>query len=314
MPTIRRVILVSGDNRLPDPPPERHPSSCTPRLFSRHWDQSRNFGSIAVFPRASAEITRRVRTVAARCVRYSNALRSLSIIIPAYNEEKRLPSTLDRVLEFLATADFSPVEVLVVDDGSRDGTAAVVEKYSSLHPVIRLLGNPGNRGKGYAVRNGMLAATGEWRLFSDADLSSPITELAKLLTAAEGSGAVVVIGSRALDRSLVGVHQPLFRELSGRFFNLIMRLAVRLPFRDTQCGFKLYHAKSVLEIFPRQQLDGFSFDVEDLFIARKRKLKSIEVPVVWNNVEGTKVSLWHGLQSFGDLVKIRWNQVRGKYR
>ena len=239
---------------------------------------------------------------------------SLSIIIPAYNEEKRLPSTLERILEFLAVTDFSPVEVLVVDDGSRDKTAAVVERFAKKHPEIRLVSNPGNRGKGYAVRNGMMTATGEWRLSTDADLSSPIGELEKLMSAAKQRDALVAIGSRALDRSLVGVHQSAFREWSGRFFNLVMRIAVRLPFRDTQCGFKLFHATAATRIFPRQQLDGFSFDVEDLFIARKLRLKAVEVPVVWNNVEGTKVSLWHGLRSFSDLVTIRLNQMKGKYR
>ncbi len=239
---------------------------------------------------------------------------SLSIIIPAYNEEKRLPSTLERVIEYLAVSEFSPVEVLVVDDGSKDRTAEVIARYSRQNTAIKLVRNPGNRGKGYAVRNGMSAATGEWRLFTDADLSSPIGEIEKLFAAARQRNALIAIGSRALNRSLVGVHQPLIRELSGRIFNLVMRIAVRLPFHDTQCGFKLYHQKAADKIFPRQQLDGFSFDVEDLFIARKLRFKTVEVPVVWNNVEGTKVSLWHGVKSFGDLITIRWNQFKGKYR
>ncbi|MEO8024883.1 MAG: dolichyl-phosphate beta-glucosyltransferase [Bryobacteraceae bacterium] len=239
---------------------------------------------------------------------------SLSIIVPAYNEEKRLPSTLDKILAYLNGKDFSSAEILVVDDGSADGTAALVERYAKQHPAIRLVSNPGNRGKGYAVRNGMLAATGEWRLITDADLSAPIEELDKLLSVASAAGAKVAVGSRALDRSLVGVHQAYFREMSGRIFNLVMRIAVRLPFQDTQCGFKLYHRDAATQIFPRQQLDGFSFDVEDLFLARKLNLKAVEVPVVWNNVEGTKVSLWNGVRSFGDLATIRWNQIRGKYR
>ena len=239
---------------------------------------------------------------------------SLSIIIPAYNEEKRLPATLDRVLAYLREKKFSEAEIVVVDDGSRDGTAQAVERYRADHPAIRLLRNPGNRGKGFAVRHGMLEAAREWVLFSDADLSAPIEELDKLLAAAESQRADVAIGSRALDRSLVSVHQPALREWSGRCFNAVMRLATGLPFRDTQCGFKLYRRDAAQAVFSRQLLDGFSFDVEDLMIARALGLKVIEVPVRWANVEGTKVSAWQGLKSFLDLAGIRWNGLKGKYR
>jgi glycosyltransferase involved in cell wall biosynthesis len=241
-------------------------------------------------------------------------LASVSIVVPAYNEETRLPATLETILSYIGNRAFSFAEVIVVDDGSRDGTAAVVQKYHSTHPIVRLIGNPGNRGKGYAVRNGMLAAKGEWVLFTDADLSSPIDELDKLLEAAVSRNAAVVIGSRALDPSLIAVHQPVFREYSGRFFNLIMRGITGLPFRDTQCGFKLFRADAAREIFPRQLLDGFSFDVEDLVIAKDLNFKAIEIPVRWSNVEGTKVSFVLGLKSFVDLLTIRKNQVDGKYR
>src|SRR5262249_11885437 len=149
-------------------------------------------------------------------LRYNPELQSISVVIPAYNEENRLPSTLERVIAYLDTQHFSFVEILVVDDGSRDGTAAIVSAFTERHPCVRLLRNPGNRGKGYSVRHGMLEAKGDWVLFTDADLSSPIEELEKLFAAASGSGADVVIGSRALDRSLVGVHQPLLREYAGR--------------------------------------------------------------------------------------------------
>jgi len=237
-------------------------------------------------------------------------LRSLSIVIPAYNEEARLPSTLEKIFSYLAKARFEFIEVMVVDDGSRDGTAAMVERREGL----RLVKNPGNRGKGYTVRHGMLEAHGEWILYTDADLSAPIEELDKLLTAAERENADVAIGSRALDRSLVGVHQSAFREISGRAFNLFMRLVTGLPFRDTQCGFKLFRATAAREIFRRQKLDGFSFDVEDLVIAKTLGYHAIEVPVVWNNVEGTKVSMFSGVQSFIDLIGIRWRAVTGQYR
>ncbi len=241
-------------------------------------------------------------------------MRSVSIVIPAYNEEARLPSTLDAISAYLRTKDFAFVEVIVVDDGSRDGTAALVDRYAERCAGVRLLRNPGNRGKGYTVRHGMLEAKGEWILYTDADLSAPIGELDKLFTAAERENADVAIGSRAVDRSLVGVHQSAFREISGRVFNVIMRMVTGLPFRDTQCGFKLFRASAAREIFSRQTLDGFSFDVEDLVIAKSLGCRAIEVPVVWNNVEGTKVSMLSGVKSFTDLVGIRWRAMSGRYR
>lgn len=202
----------------------------------------------------------------------------------------------------------------MVDDGSRDRTAELVEQWRRDHPIVRLLKNPGNRGKGYTVRHGILEAKGEWILYTDADLSAPIGELDKLLAAAEHEEAQVAIGSRAIDRSLVGVHQSAFRELSGRTFNVIMRLVTGLPFRDTQCGFKLFQAAAAREIFSRQKLDGFSFDVEDLVIAKAQGHRAIEVPVVWNNVEGTKVSTLAGVASFVALIGIRWRALTGQYR
>lgn len=230
---------------------------------------------------------------------------SLSIVIPAYNEENRLPKTLDRIVVWLDQHPLAFHEMIVVDDGSRDATAQVVEKYRTTRPSIRLLRDPGNRGKGYAVRHGMLDANGRWILYTDADLSTPIEEVETLYAAATEHGAVVAIGSRAIDRSLVAVHQSVFREYSGRFFNVVMRAATDLPFRDTQCGFKLYRSDAAKEIFSRQEQDGFSFDVEDLVIAAKLGLRAVEVPVRWSNVEGTKVSLRQGLRSFTDLWKIR---------
>jgi glycosyltransferase involved in cell wall biosynthesis len=246
--------------------------------------------------------------------RYTCALTSLSIVIPAYNEEKRLPSTMDAVFAFLAARDYVFTEMIVVDDGSRDDTAAVVEKYARAHPAVRLLRNPGNRGKGYAVRHGMLEAKGDWILYSDADLSSPIEEVDKLFASAREKNAAVAIGSRALQRQLVTVHQAFPRELSGRVFNLAMRLVTGLPFRDTQCGFKLYRADAARAIFQRQILDGFSFDVEDLVIAKQLDIPTVEVPVRWANVEGTKVSLAAGVKSFSDLLTIRGNRTAGRYR
>jgi len=232
-------------------------------------------------------------------------LDSLSIVIPAYNEENRLPETLDRILAWLKQGDFTFYEVLIVDDGSSDGTAGLVERYRATHPGVRLLRNPGNRGKGYAIRNGMLEALGEWILYSDADLSTPIEEAPKLKDAADREGAAIAIGSRAIDRSLVTVHQSAFREYGGRFFNLVMRSLTGLDFQDTQCGFKLFRGDVAKQIFSKQNQDGFSFDVEDLVIAKKLGIRAIEVPVRWANAEGTKVSMSQALKSFVDLVRIR---------
>jgi dolichyl-phosphate beta-glucosyltransferase len=201
-----------------------------------------------------------------------------------------------------------------VDDGSSDGTAAHVAAYARTNPCARLLRNPGNRGKGFAIRNGMLAARGEWILYSDADLSTPIEELDRLFAGAEKQNAAIAIGSRALDRSLVSVHQSAFREYSGRFFNLVMRLVTGLAFDDTQCGFKLYRADAARTVFSRQVLDGFSFDVEDLYIAKVCGIPAVEVPVRWANVEGSKVQLSQGIKSFTDLLAIRLNGLNGKYR
>jgi dolichyl-phosphate beta-glucosyltransferase len=242
------------------------------------------------------------------------ALPTLSIVIPAYNEERRLPPTLAAVRAYLDARAYPDAEILVVDDGSRDGTAALVEAVAREDPRVRLLRNPGNRGKGYSVRHGMLEAGGEWILFSDADLSAPIEELDKLLPAAVERHAQVAIGSRALDRSLIGVHQARSRELVGIALNRVMRMATGLPFADTQCGFKLYARDAARLIFERQQLDGFSFDVEDLFIARVLGLPAIEVAVRWNNVEGTKVGIMVGPQFFLDLLMIHYYKLAGRYR
>jgi glycosyltransferase involved in cell wall biosynthesis len=235
--------------------------------------------------------------------------RSISIIIPAYNEVQRLPGTMQKVLEYLARSAWDFAEVVVVDDGSRDGTAEAARAAGA-----RVLENPGNRGKGYTVRHGMLEAKGEWALFTDADLSAPIEELDKLWSAAARAQVQVAIGSRAVDRSLIGVRQPFFREAMGRFFNLVMRVITGLPYQDTQCGFKLFEAGAAREIFGRQRLDGFGFDVEVLYIARRLGCRAVEVPVRWNDVAGTKVSLWRGMTAFLDPLKVRWNGVAGKYR
>jgi glycosyltransferase involved in cell wall biosynthesis len=235
--------------------------------------------------------------------------RSISIIVPAFNEEIRIPATLDKVRGYLDRSAWDFAEVVVVDDGSRDGTAQAARAAGA-----RVIENPGNRGKGYSVRHGMLEAKGEWALFTDADLSAPIEDLEKLWAAAEHRSVRVAIGSRAMDRSLVGVHQPAFREAMGRIFNLAMRAITGLPYRDTQCGFKLFEAGAAREIFSRQRLDGFGFDVEVLFIARLLGYAAAEVPVRWNNAAGSTVSLGRGVMAFLDPLKVRWNGWMGRYR
>jgi len=241
-------------------------------------------------------------------------LRSLSIVIPAYNEEQRLPEALRRIAAFVETKELDFVEILAVDDGSRDGTAEVVRKAAAADPRIRLLQNPGNRGKGYAVRHGMQKAQGGWVLFTDADLSAPIEDLDRLEEAVRRENAGGAIGSRALDRRMVLKHQPLLREWVGRLFNFAMRLITGLPYRDTQCGFKLFRRDVAQCVAARQQCDGFGFDVEILFIARKHGYRIVEVPVRWANVEGTKVSLLKGLGAFLDPLRVRWNDLRGRYK
>ena len=234
---------------------------------------------------------------------------SLSIIIPAYNERTRLPATLVRIAEYMNRAGWPQWEIVVVDDGSKDGTAEV-----ATGERVRVLRNPGNRGKGYAVKHGMMDSKMEWRLLTDADLSAPIEELEKLWNAVKDGVAEVAIGSRALDRSLIGVHQPGFRETAGRMFNFVMRSFIGLQIHDTQCGFKLFRGDVAEKVFARQQIERFGFDVEALFVARKLGYQIAEVPVRWNHVDGSKVGMLNGAQSFLDLVKIRWCQVNGKYR
>lgn len=240
--------------------------------------------------------------------------RSISIIIPSYNELVRLPDTIRRIVEYLETSNWSFHEILIVDDGSTDGTVAAAEAFARSDSSIRVLRNPGNRGKGYSVRHGMLEARGEWRLFSDADLSTPIEELEKLWCAVSGGKDKIAIGSRAIDPSLIGVHQPGYRETMGRFFNGVMRAATGLPISDTQCGFKLFRGDVAQEVFSRQRLERFGFDAEVLYIASRRGYGIAEVPVRWNHVEGSKVGMFTGLRAFVELAEIRVNSLRGKYR
>lgn len=240
----------------------------------------------------------------------------LSLVIPAYNEEKRLGPSLQKIAQYLATRDYSS-EVIVVDDGSSDRTVDIAESmrqtFQDAKVDLRIVRNPGNCGKGFSVRNGMLHARGEIAVFSDADLSAPITELDKLIAPIRAGERDIVFGSRALSESIISTHQSFLREMAGRSFNLTMRILTGLRFMDTQCGFKAYNHKKTRSIFELQRITGFGFDVEVLFIAQYHGLRLQEIPVVWGNVEGTKVTLASGLRTFLDLVTVRWNHLCGRY-
>ena len=235
-----------------------------------------------------------------------------SVILPAYNESARIAGTLDKLLAHAAQRGWS-VEVIVVNDGSSDDTAAIVREYASKHAVLRLLENPGNRGKGYSVRNGMLHARGDILLFSDADLSSPIEEADKLFVAI-AQGADIAIGSRWVDRSLQIRRQPLHRRIFGRIFNLALRIILGLQYKDTQCGFKAFTRRSAQAVFPLQKIERWGFDPELLYLARKFGFNVSEVPVAWSHREGTRIHpLRDGIRMFGELLRVRWYALKGNY-
>jgi len=244
-----------------------------------------------------------------------DTLPSISVVIPAYNEQARLESSLEKIWTFLSAGTWTSMELVIVNDGSTDGTRELVERFQAGHEGVRLLDNPVNKGKGFSVGRGAKAAGNDWVLVTDADLSAPIEELDKLMRAASDSNADVVIGSRALDRSLIEAHQSSFREWAGRIFNLVVRLGTGLRFWDTQCGFKLFSSEAAREIFHRQRLNGFGFDVEALYVARRLGYPTIEVPVRWSHVEGTKVSMLRdSIDMFADVLRVRWNGLLGRYR
>ena len=235
-----------------------------------------------------------------------------SIVIPAYNESQRIGATLEKVLAHIAQQRWQ-AEVVVVNDGSRDATADVVREFARRHPVVRLVENPGNRGKGYSVRNGMRHAGGEVILFTDADLSAPIYEAGKLFDAI-ARGADVAIGSRWLQSELQTERQPLYRQFFGRLFNLILRVMLGLRFKDTQCGFKAFTRAAADAIFPRMRIRRWAFDPEVLYLANKLGLKTAEVPVEWAHDERSKISpLRDGTHMFWEILKIRWYALAGYY-
>src|SRR5258707_460189 len=236
----------------------------------------------------------------------------LSIIIPSFNEELRLPRSLELVAAYLNNSNRSS-EVLVVDDGSTDRTAQVAAAFADRIANLRVLKNGANRGKGYSVRHGMQEACGEYVLFTDGDLSATIKEAENMIDALKQYD--VAIGSRAMNRELIEVHESAFREFAGIIFNRIVRIVLWLPFVDTQCGFKAFRRERCRILFAQQRIERFGFDPELLYLARHHGLKSTEIPVRWSHSPATKVNMMRdSVQMFLDVFTIRWNALLGRYR
>jgi glycosyltransferase involved in cell wall biosynthesis len=235
-----------------------------------------------------------------------------SIVIPAYNESARLGASIEKVLAYVHAQGWD-AEVIVVNDGSRDNTGEIIRTFARKDPIVKLVENPGNRGKGYSVRNGMLHAEGRFILFSDADLSSPIEEAPKLLNALE-AGADLAIGSRWLRAETQTQRQPLHRQIFGRIFNLLLRISLGLQFADTQCGFKAFKRTAAQAIFPLQKIERWGFDPEILFLARKLGFKAQEIPVVWGHSGGARINpVVDGAKMFQEMLRVRWYSITGEY-
>jgi dolichyl-phosphate beta-glucosyltransferase len=234
----------------------------------------------------------------------------LSIVVPAYNEERRLPQTLPRIVEFLKAQDY-PGEVIVVDDGSADTTASVVEGIALEAPMVKLIRNE-HRGKGYAVKTGVMAAQGDHVFLCDADLSMPIEEVANFLPPALEEYDVA-IGSREVEGAR-RYDEPGLRHLMGRVFNTLVRLLAVRGFQDTQAGFKCFTREAAREVFPYQTMDGWGFDVEILFIAQKRGYRIVEVPINWYYMTNSRVSpVGDSIRMFREILQVRMNDWRGLY-
>jgi len=237
----------------------------------------------------------------------------LSIVIPAYNEELRVGRSLDRIHRYLQTKTFT-TEVIVVDDGSVDRTAEVTGRAAEDWPALRVIRNERNRGKGFSVRRGVLEARGEYVLFTDADLSAPIAQTGMLIAALASTGADAAIGSRALQRELIGVHQPWFREWGGICFNWAVRLFTGLKLRDTQCGLKLFRLATTRKAFQYLKAERFGFDPELLFLIERWGGRILEIPVRWDNDPATTLDIWRAtMQSFLEVVQVRWWAMTRQY-
>jgi glycosyltransferase involved in cell wall biosynthesis len=240
---------------------------------------------------------------------------AISIVIPAFDEAERIGDSLAKIFAFLQ-AEQPDAEVIVVDDGSGDGTSAVARSFCDEHSEIRsqVIRYEQNRGKGYAVKIGLQSASADIALFSDADLSTPIEEMSKLVDPIRSGEYDITFGSRALDRSLIGTHQPWRREQGGKLMNLIIRTMSGLSFADTQCGFKAFNMAKFRPLLDVMTVDRFGFDVEFLFVSNYHGLRLAEIPVRWNNAEGSKVSVVRDTRRmFAELAQIRRNARAGVY-
>ena len=227
----------------------------------------------------------------------------LSVVIPAYNEENRLPQSLTTVLDFLKKQPYES-EIIISDDGSQDRTVALAKEFLKEFPHAVLI-TPQNRGKGHAVRQGMLAATGDYVLFTDADLSTPIEEVSRFLARLE-KDQDVVIGSRALPDSQVEIHQNFLRETMGKVFNFVALVWAFKGVHDSQCGFKCFRREAAQKLFSLQKLDGFSFDVEIVYLSQKLGFRLLELPVIWRNSAQSRVQVFRDpLLMFWDVLRIR---------
>lgn len=237
----------------------------------------------------------------------------LSVVIPAYNEEKRISQTLLAIDKYLSKQDYS-YEILVVDDGSKDKTVEIIKKLEKMIGNLKVIANDRNHGKGYVVRQAMLEAGGQNRLFTDADNSTSIEQVEKLLPHLKPKGeADIVIGSRGLPGSVVKIPQPFYRVILGRLSNLLIQIVALWGIWDSQCGFKLFSLKAAEKVFPKQKITRWGFDIEILAIAKKQGLKIKEVPIVWQNAPESKVSIGAYFSTFKELFKVKWNLIRGKY-
>lgn len=235
-----------------------------------------------------------------------------SIVIPAFNESARIPATLKAVVACVRERGWA-AEVIVVNDGSTDATADLVRSFAGFAPEVRLIENPGNRGKGYSVRAGMLEALGDVVLFTDADLSTPIEDADRLFGVI-ANGADIAIGSRWLEKSRQTQRQPLYRQFFGRCFNALTRAVMGLRFADTQCGFKAFTHAAAQTVFQRQTIERWGFDPEILFIALKCGFRIVEVPVTWAHDKRTRLSyIKDGIKMLEEIAAIRWNAFRGRY-
>ena len=236
----------------------------------------------------------------------------LSIVIPAYNEEKRIGETLQKILEFIATKSF-PAEILVVDDGSVDGTVDVVNSFSNEKIPLKVISYEKNRGKGYAIKTGMLAAGGEYALFTDADMSTPV-EMLERFEPHMKEGVEVIIGTRKTAGAYVGKHQPLYRENMGKVFTWLSNRLLGLDTSDFTCGFKCFHRRTIEPVFGSQRISGWGYDTEIIFIARRKGFRIQEIPVSWFNDEATRVKLWKNVFTcLSELYQIRNNNRKGLY-